>query len=71
MSKIQDGEWNDDDDERQEFTGCSFEHGQDEHCPECCSFGGVFAGGTEECEFCEYADACREDLSWLIKEGKL
>lgn len=27
-------------------------------CPLCCNNGGAYAPGSEECDFCEYADEC-------------
>jgi len=41
---------------------CDFEHDVDEWCPQCCPYEGVFAGGTEECEFCDYAEFCQDSL---------
>jgi len=45
----------------EEETGCIFKHSPDERCPECCNFQGVFAHGTEDCEFCRHSDWCREE----------
>jgi len=41
---------------------CDFDHGSEDWCPQCCPYEGVFSGGTEDCEFCQYADWCRESL---------
>jgi len=51
-----------DEDEWPEDTGCTFPHGQDDWCPECCCYGGVFSSGTEDCEFCSYASYCEQVL---------
>ncbi|MEM4727471.1 MAG: hypothetical protein QXD04_04380 [Candidatus Bathyarchaeia archaeon] len=49
------------DEEWGEDTGCSIEHPPDEVCPECCSFGGAYQPGVEECEFCPWRDFCEEE----------
>ena len=32
-------------------------------CPECNSCGGIYAPGTEECDWCEYSGECSEIYS--------
>ena len=48
--------------EEEEECCCDFDHPSDEWCPQCCPYEGVFAGGTEDCEFCPYAEYCQEAL---------
>jgi hypothetical protein len=48
----------DDWDYEDEDSGCTFPHSPSERCPECCDFGGYYNPGTEECDFCSWADVC-------------
>lgn len=45
--------WDDDD----VCEGCGKPDGEGK-CPMCCNFGGVYAAGTEECDFCDYYAEC-------------
>jgi len=53
----------------EEDTGCTIPHPPDEVCPECCSFGGWYSPGTEECDFCIHSDFCREVWERMMKKG--
>jgi len=75
----EDDEWNEEElaweDEEQEqweeSTGCTFSHREDEVCPECCAFGGMYQPGVEECEFCPWADECQRVWEKLRRGGRI
>lgn len=47
-----------DDDGECACDGCGKEDG---NCPLCCPMG-MYAPGTEDCDFCEYSDECAAGL---------
>ena len=49
------------DEECCEVCGAPFGYTDDAYpgCPHCKSCGGIYAAGTEECDFCEYEAQCR------------
>lgn len=47
-----------DDDGEGVCDGCGRGEYDSGHCPLCCSH--MYSPGTEECDFCEYSDECRE-----------
>jgi hypothetical protein len=56
----EDEDYDFDDYEESEETACTIPHSKYEKCPECCDFGGNYQPGTEECDFCPWADVCAE-----------
>jgi hypothetical protein len=63
-------EYEDEEASEHEGTGCTIEHSEDEVCPECCGLGGAFSPGTEECEFCPWADECEEVWKRMMEQKK-
>ena len=53
----------DDDDyeDERKCEGCGRNDGQ---CPMCCG-SGMYASGSEECDFCEHSDECSEHAASL------
>lgn len=45
-----------------------WEESEDEITPEDCWTGGVFSPGTEECEFCLWADVCADSLRKAVEK---
>lgn len=54
-------------DEDVKSCGCA----DDERCPLCCPVG-LYAPGTEECDWCAYSEECERDfLHWLKQQEKI
>ena len=54
------------DDDRDFCEGCGRELGtydSGEGCPMCKECGGIYAPGTEECDWCPYSDECSKDYA--------
>lgn len=58
-------DWDESEFSEEEDSGCDIPHTSDEICPECCSFGGDYQPGTEDCDFCSFTKLCSE-----MKYGK-
>ena len=48
------------DEERNLCHGCGRDEMDDGWCPLCCSNGGWYAPGTEDCDFCPHDNECAE-----------
>jgi hypothetical protein len=57
------------DDESEICEGCGEPYG-DGCCPFCCPNGGMYAPGTEDCDFCDYASECLSNARRAAKRGK-
>ena len=61
------GDFSDEDSDTCE--GCGESYG-DGCCPLCCSNGGMYAPGTEDCDFCDYSSECASNARRLAKRGR-
>ena len=59
--KPEEDPWDYDEDEDIDYgcDGCGRTQDQDGWCPTCCPNGGMYAPGTEDCDFCEYYKECK------------
>ena len=55
------------DDHEDVCDGCGSDGIGGTYCPMCCSNGGWYSPGTEDCEFCDYSDECAE---FCINSGR-
>lgn len=57
-------EYDDDFEEKNKCPDCGRGDYDDGHCPMCCG-SGMYAPGSEECDFCEHSDECAEHAASL------
>lgn len=69
------GEFDDDpedfadyDDTEGACEGCGKPY-EDGCCPLCCPNGGMYAPGSEDCDFCDYTEECARETILLITKN--